>query len=264
MHNKIAAAVRLKYPPVALIWSNEKPEGAMEFTEGRWGCVMALVSSAAKGKICAAKRETVGCAGGAIGMGFTATYQTMPGGTTIDQFLSTGNPDILGTEDGRQMAERNPDIAKGERYMKTPALAREFVESLPRREIPTKYILIKPLDKVDEGEDIRSVVFLANPDQLSALIVLANYFQYGNNNVMVPQGAGCQQIGILTYEQGESDEPKAIIGLTDLSARKITDKSLGRDILTFSVPYKMFKEMDKNVEGSFLERDTWKEVMAES
>jgi uncharacterized protein (DUF169 family) len=166
MQNKIAAAVRLKYPPVALIWSIEKPEGAMEFTKGRWGCVMALVSSAAKGRICAVSRETMGCGGGAIGMGLTATYRTMPGGTSIEQFLSTGNPEILDTEEGRRAAERNPDIAKGERYMKTPELAREFAESLPCREIPTKYILIKPLDKVDEGEDIKSVVFLVNPDQL--------------------------------------------------------------------------------------------------
>ncbi len=32
--------------------------------------------------------------------------------------------------------------------------------------------------------------------------------------------------------------------LTDLSARKITDKAVGRDILSFSVPFAMFEEME--------------------
>ena len=30
-----------------------------------------------------------------------------------------------------------------------------------------------------------------------------------------------------------------------------------KNIFTFAVPYKMFKEMEENVEGSFLEIGTW-------
>jgi hypothetical protein len=39
MQSKIAAAMRLKYSPVAILLTNEKPEGALQFKEGRWGCV---------------------------------------------------------------------------------------------------------------------------------------------------------------------------------------------------------------------------------
>lgn len=49
--------------------------------------------------------------------------------------------------------------------------------------------------------------------------------------------------------------------MTDLTARKNVRRQLGEDVLTFAVPYKMFKEMEENVESSFVERDTWKSLM---
>jgi hypothetical protein len=122
-------------------------------------------------------------------------------------------------------------------------------------------VVFKPLEMVSEDEIPRTVVFLVNPDQLSALIVLANYGRETADNVTAPMGAGCQQIGILTYKEAESERPRAIIGLTDLSARKVTNRVVGKDILSFAVPYAMFSEMEANAEGSFLDRDTWAEVM---
>lgn len=258
MKSKIAEAIKMKYSPVAILWSDEKPEGSVEFKEGRWGCVIALVTSAAKGKVAVASRETVGCVGGGIGLGFSKSWERSPGG--IEHFLSTGNPDFCNTEAGRKIAEQNPDVLKGERYIKTPELARKFTEALPTQVIPTKYVVFKPLELVAEDEKPVSVVFLVNPDQLSALVFLANYARETGDNVLAPMASGCQQMGILTYEQGGAENQKAIIGLTDPSARKVSNKAVGRDILSFSVPYAMFQEMEGNVEGSFLERDTWAEV----
>jgi len=259
MQSNIARAIRMKHSPVAVLWSDEKPEGALEFKEGRWACVMSLVTSAAKGKTAACSRETVGCKGGISGMGFGSAYDDFPGG--IEYFLSYGNPDFCKTEAGRRMAESMPDMDKGERYVKTPELARKFIEALPICDIPAKYVVFKPLESVADDEIPRTVVFLVNPDQISALIVLANYGRETTDNVIAPMGAGCQQIGILPYKEAESAHPRAIIGLTDLSARKITNRAVGKDILSFAVPYAMFREMEDNAEGSFLDRDTWAEVM---
>ena len=66
MESKIASPIRLELEPVALVWADEKPEGAMEFVPGKWGCVLFLLAAAAKGKTAVASRETFGCFGGGV------------------------------------------------------------------------------------------------------------------------------------------------------------------------------------------------------
>ena len=68
--SRITEAIRLKYPPVALIWTNQRPGEAIQFKKGKWGCIMWLVASAAKGKTTVCNRETFGCCGGGVGVGF--------------------------------------------------------------------------------------------------------------------------------------------------------------------------------------------------
>ncbi|MHB1001818.1 MAG: DUF169 domain-containing protein [Armatimonadota bacterium] len=262
MKSKIAEAIKMKYSPVAILWSDEKPEGALEFQEGRRGCVMALVASASKGRAAVARKETVGCAGGAIGLGLSDTFGETPGG--IENFLSNGNPEFCKTEAGRMIAEKNPDVLKGEGYIKTPELAKRFTEELPKCMIPQKYVVYKPIEMLGEDEIPVGIIFLVNPDQLSGLVFLANYTKEGTDSVTIPMGAGCHQIGILLYQQAESDDPKAVVGLTDPSARMVTNNALGRDILSFAVPYKMYVEMENEVDNSFLRRHTWAVVMGDA
>ena len=42
--SSIAAALRLRFDPVALSWRDGRPEGARQFQEGRWGCLMWLLA----------------------------------------------------------------------------------------------------------------------------------------------------------------------------------------------------------------------------
>jgi hypothetical protein len=107
------------------------------------------------------------------------------------------------------------------------------------------------------------VIFFADPDQLSALVILANYGRETNENVIIPYAAGCQTIGIYPYREAESDLPRAVVGLTDISARTAIRQQLGDHLMTFAVPMKMFKEMEANVAGSFLERRVWEKLAAE-
>ena len=124
-------------------------------------------------------------------------------------------------------------------------------------DVPSEYVMFKPLEKLSDGEIPKVVIFLANPDQLSALVVLANYARETNDNVIVPFGAGCHAIGIIPYNESELEFPKATIGLVDISVRTKFDK----DILSFTIPYKMFLEMESNVQGSFLEKSEWLKVL---
>ena len=266
MESKITQAIDLKYEPVAILWTDERPEKALGFKEGKWACVMWLLANAAKGKTAAFSKETYGCWGGGVGLGFGNQYLNFPGGIEcFYPFLSTGNDNW---QKGRDMAEKLQSAAgkdfmeefrHGEGYMKSPKLVKEFIDSMPIMEIPKKYVVFKPLTDVDpERERPQVVAFLADPDQLSALVVLANYGRKGTENVITPFAAGCQQIGIFPYREARSERPRAVIGLTDLSARKNLKKQLDRNVLSFAVPWKMFLEMEDNVEGSFLQRWTWK------
>ena len=81
------------------------------------------------------------------------------------------------------------------------------------------------------------------------------------DGIIVAAGAaGCQAMGVCTYEEGRKDHPRAVVGLTDLSARHAVRTTLGKDVLTFSVPFTLYQEMEHNVPGSFLELDLWKEL----
>jgi hypothetical protein len=52
-----------------------------------------------------------------------------------------------------------------------------------------------------------------------------------------------------------------VVGLTDLSARLYLRKQLGGNLLSFAMPFALFREMEANVEGSFLQRHTWQELL---
>lgn len=147
---------------------------------------------------------------------------------------------------------------EGEAYKRTPELAKRFVDSLPITEIPEQYVIFKPLADVDIGRDEpKVIVFYANADQLSALVVLANYGRPGNDNVIIPFGAGCQTTCLIPWNEATAQErSRAVVGMTDISARPVIDA----DLLSFSVPFAMFTEMEDNVAGSFLDKHAWQKV----
>lgn len=157
---------------------------------------------------------------------------------TIEYFLSVGGK-------GRP----------GEHYKESPELAKDYVESVP--EIETKEVFIfKPLDMADETEKPESVVFLVNADQLSALVTLANYDRRTQDNVQIKFGAGCAQAVLYAVKNQESGQDLCTIGLTDPSARKYIDKEL----LSFSIPFDRYVEMESKVAGSFLTKDDWQQI----
>ena len=85
MESRLPQELKLRYGPVAIVLTDEKPEGADQFKEGTWGCVIAMFSAAAKGGVAVFDKETVGCGGGSIGLGFRDKYEGHPGG--IEYFL---------------------------------------------------------------------------------------------------------------------------------------------------------------------------------
>jgi uncharacterized protein (DUF169 family) len=263
MESKLAEALKLRYLPVAVLWSDKKPADAIQFVPGRWGCVMASFGfTAGRGRPAAFDQETYGCWGGGVGMGFGNCYEKFPGVACFCRFLSTGNET---SEQGRAVGEQCSawmrgrfleEFLHGERYRNAPETVHEWLKTLPMMNVPTKYVVFKRLDQVGADERPVVIVFLANADQMSALVVMANYANGGSENAIIPHAAGCQTIGIFAYREADSTNPRAVVGLNDLSARKVLRK-LGKDLVTVAVPFKLFQEMGANVAGSFLEKEPW-------
>jgi len=267
MESITAKAIELETHPVALVWADEAPAGATRFKPGRWGCVVNLfAAAAARGRVGVFDRQTFGCWGGGVGLGFGNQYEDFPGGLDcFCRFLSSGNEssdagraigEHMEVSGGRRMAD---DFLRGERYIKDPETTRRFVESLPMRDIPAGFVVVKPLEQTDPAhEDVKSVTFFVDPDRLSALVILANYARPDADNVIVPWAAGCQVMGIFAYRELERERPRGLIGLTDISARENVRPVLGQHVLSFTAPWPLFLEMEGNVKGSFLERETWR------
>lgn len=269
MDSKIATALKLKHNPVAVIRADEKPEKSVQFKKGKWGCVMFMFANAAKGKTAAFDASTYGCWGGGVGLGFGNAYLDFPGGVDcFSYFLSTGNKQW---EKGRQVAgvveqtagkKFAEDFLTGERYVKNPELVKRWIDELPITEPETRYVLFKPLADMDPDQETPAiVVFVADADQISALVILANYARQGMQNVIIPWAAGCQTIGLLPFREAKSENPRAVVGLTDISARQNVRKLLGAEYLSFAMPWQMFLEMENNVEGSFLQKNPWRSLL---
>ncbi len=240
MKSSLVNSLSLKYDPVAIFLSNEKPEGTLQGKEGQRSCTIPLFLAAAKGKTVAFHRKTVTCNGGKVGFGF-GQFPNYPDG--IEYFLSVG-------KEGK---------FEGEGYKKSPELGDDFVKCLPITDIPYEYVIFKPLSQVDiDKEKPEVIIFYVNPNQLSALTVLANYYRPGYENVMLPFASGCQSLFLLPYAESKKENPRAVVGLIDITVRPMVEA----DMLSFSVPYKMFLDMEKSVEGSFLNKHLWHRVLA--
>jgi len=271
MESLLAGALKLKYQPVAILWTDHLPENALQFGEGRWGCVMAVFGTVAeRGRVAAFSKETFGCWGGGVGLGFGNAYIGFPGGvSSFCRFLSDGNEK---SQAGKAVADQcaswmrgelREHFLHGERYRKTPELVKHWVHSsLPIMDVPARYVVFKQLQQVGNGEKPAAIVFLADSDQMSALVVMANYGRPDSENAIIPHAAGCQSIGIFTYREGRSPNPRAVVGLNDISARRQL-RRLGKDLVTVSVPFALYQEMESNVPGSFLETDQWKSLLGE-
>jgi hypothetical protein len=112
-------------------------------------------------------------------------------------------------------------------------------------------ILIGPL-KQEQYEYLKSITFFVNPDQLSLLILGANYNNAPGDPppVTSPFGSGCMELIPLFKNL---DIPKAIIGATDIAMRQY----LPPDILAFTVTKPMFKQLCELDEKSFLYKMFW-------
>lgn len=221
--------------PLAFFYTNDGEAAPRHPKPRDWRCVICDLARVRKGKSALFDLDVIGCGGGQRYFGFTTQLREH-----FEYFLSCGLPGKV----------------EGERYKKTPELVKKSMENQPPFAAPGKYIVFKRWDRLDEDDEPLGVIFFATPDVLSGLFTLASFDEWRRDGIIAPFGAGCSTIVYYPYIENQSDHPRAVLGMFDVSARPCVQ---GTD-LTFSVPWKKFVSMVENMDESFLTGHSWGKV----
>ena len=249
MYSKLAEKLKFTLEPVAIQFTDTKPDGALQFEEGKRGCIAAMLVSAAQGKITVFDEKTYGCPAGGVGLCFGDTLTKRD--HKIEYGLSTGIPELA--------ASGNKDIPKsaieGERFFASPEIALKWKKSLPYTESGKKYVVFMPLSKADENNPPDLICIFANADQLSALVIMSGFNRGEGLNALAPFGAACHQI-LYAYQEIGKEQPKGIMGFFDMAQRH----RIPKELLTYTVPYQMYLEIENSVDESLLTTEQWEKI----
>jgi len=124
-------------------------------------------------------------------------------------------------------------------------LMERWIDSSKPYQSAHPHIFIGPL-KQDQWEYLKSITFYVNPDQLSILMIGAQYHSAPEDPppVIAPFGSGCMEL----FPFKNPNIPQAAIGATDIAMRQY----LPPDILAFTVTKPMFTQLCSLDERSFL------------
>ncbi len=127
----------------------------------------------------------------------------------------------------------------------SPELMEKWIDSSATYQASHPHLFIGPL-KESQWNTIKSVSFFVNPDQLSTLMIGAQYNSAPEDPppVIAPFGSGCMEL----FPFKDPEIPQAAIGATDIAMRQ----HLPPDILTFTVTKPMFRQLCELDERSFL------------
>lgn len=213
--------------PICFWYSNNKLQD-QEIVSESWSCIIALLHKIRKGFSASFSVDSIGCMGGKSYCGFAERP------AKLNLFLSTGK----------------------EKYLKNPEIAQKAIDQFPIFTAPAKYITFKSWNRLTAADKPDVVIFFATPDVLAGLFTLANFDQTDPFTSIAPFSSGCGSIISYPYLESKKENPKAILGMFDVSARPYVPKNT----LSFAVPMKKFEQMIKNMDDSFLNTAAWSKV----
>jgi len=268
MKSVTAEKLRLDYKSAAILWSNTKPEGALQIKPHVQTCIMPFFAQVVtKGTTVVFDRESYGCPGARAGLGFGNGYYDAFGGAGVEFMAaffvkgeeSSKNPDAYCATVQHIPEGERAKFIHGERLHKNTKKAQRFMtEDLPITDIAEKYVIFTPLSAVKPDEHPVVVIFIANPLQITGLVTLVSAVREGTDSVRVPPMAACQQIGAFAYDEARKEHPRAVLGYTDLAARANVGKTIPENMFTFAVPYTLFLEMEDEAKDGVFDGPIWK------
>ena len=94
------------------------------------------------------------------------------------------------------------------------------------------------------------------PDVLAGLFTLAGFDQAETLSTIAPFASGCGSIVHYPMLEAKKNDPKAVLGMFDVSARPCVQKNT----LSMAIPFKKFCNMIDYMEESFLITKSWMKV----
>ncbi len=229
-----------KYFPGAelplIFFYDENPSGVEIASEPKgWRCFIDELRAVRQGQSLAFDTSATPCRGAKRYLGFSS--EMFP---KFDYFLSCG---LVGE-------------IEGERYKKSPELVRQLMYDFKDLPADARYIVFKRWDKLTEDDRPEGVVFFAHPDILSGLFTLANFDRPDEEGVYTPFSSGCGSIVRQVRLEAARENPRAVLGMFDVSARMMVE---GNE-LSFGVPFGRFRQLVDYMDESFLITDSWDKV----
>ena len=221
--------------PLVFYYAEDEKQAEAAKVPKEHRCIIGDLQRVRHGTSLKFEAETIGCGGGKRYLGFSESMRP-----EFEYFLSYGIPGKL----------------EGERYKKSPEIVTRLMKSLPVFKAPSRFIVFKRWDKLQATDEPLVVIFLASPDTLSGLFTLANYDREDVNGAISPFGAGCSTIVQYPYMERKVAQPRAIIGMLDVSARPCVHANA----ISFAVPMVRLEQMFANMEESFLITSSWRKV----
>jgi hypothetical protein len=269
MESEIVRYLQPEFAPVAVVWSDSIPDDALQFKKGRFGCILYLFAEASRrGRVAGGNRESVTCDGGCAALGLGVHFDASE--EQLGQFAALFSKGLRSASDQEAYRTHMQAAPQGWRFMyeygerrhHSAEFAREWIcRELPRYDIPFEYVLFKPLSLTNPEENIRSVIFPVNPVDLAGLITLAGSVMRGTDPVRVPQGPACTSLGAFAYAEGESEAPRAVLGMTDVDGREAMRKRFREDTLTLTVPTPLFEQMEKEASDCVFQLPSWQALV---
>ena len=243
--SRLSEILKLENHVVAIYRTDKIPEGA-SIPGSHCGIPPLLVKCSRLGQLCATDNEHSVCHGSKSGFGF--------GGISNRQ-NSAWSASVVPECEQEKMKHKG----SGQSYFRTPEIAMLQMEPIKDYGDGSDVIVFQDLDEAEkEGRPIEVVVFLVDPARLTALMQLAAFSKETPGPACImPYGHGCQQIYAIPHAEGESDDPHAVVGMTDMYARRF----IGKDQLSFAVPYKLYQRMVDDIDDSFLMKEKFIESM---
>lgn len=261
MQSAIVEHLQPEFEPVAVVWSDDIPDGAVEYKAGKFGCVLNLFAEASRrGRIAGGSRDTIVCAGGRAALGLGGDF--VESEARLDHYAAIFSKGLDSARDKAAYRERmdavrpswRPLYEFGERRHCNFDMAMQWLQHcLPRYDIPQKYVLFKPLSKTSPDDDTRTVIFPVNPLELAGLVTLLGSVVEGADPVQVPQGADCFRLACFAYPQYDAESPRAVLGMLDVDGREVMRKRFHDDTLTLSIPKPLFQRLEREAANSVLQ-----------